>query len=46
MEFWEDGGVVNSNKSTFPGFRIQILENDNLGKKRRREMDPQDPGRI
>lgn len=39
-------GSSNSNKSTFPRFGFQTWENNNLGKNRRVEVDPGNPGMI
>lgn len=37
--FWEPGRAGSRNKSASPRFRIQVLENNNLGMKRRK-VDP------
>lgn len=44
--FWEDSGAVNSSKSAPMTFGIQTLKYNNLGEKRRRKVDPWDPGRF
>lgn len=45
-DFGEDGRVVNKSKSTSQTYGIQTLEYNNLGKKRRREVEPHESGKT